>query len=118
MIDDTPSAQVVKTANAEHVVVGGGHSITLRKPGVLAQFKVVEMLGANAAVNSVFMGMVFPILYVTAIDGEPVPRCTTRNELDALIQRLDEDGVAAVMNGVQEHFGNPDPEKDAAAVKN
>ncbi|CAN7329363.1 hypothetical protein LJR084_001923 [Variovorax sp. LjRoot84] len=118
MMEETPSAQVVKAANAEHVVVGGGRRITLKRPGVLAQFKVVEMLGGAAASNGVFMGMVFPILYVVAIDGDPVPRCTTRLELEALIQRLDEDGVAAVMNGVEEHWGNPDPEKDKAAVKN
>ncbi|MEJ7685624.1 MAG: hypothetical protein WKG52_00740 [Variovorax sp.] len=119
MRDELPSTQVVRAANFEaSVVAPDGRKITLKRPGVLAQFKVVEMLGGAAAANSVFMGMVFPILYVVAIDGEPVTRGTTRLEFDALIQRLDEDGVAAVMNGVNEHFGTPDPEKDKAAVKN
>lgn len=116
---ETPSAAVVKNANTEHTVVDSrGRSITLKKPGVLAQFKIVEILGGETASNTVFMGMVFPTLYVSAIDGDPISRPTKRAELDALIQRLDEEGVAAIMTGVQTHFGTPDPEKDAAAVKN
>jgi hypothetical protein len=117
-MQESPSAAVMKSANAEHVVFDSrGRAITLKKPGVLAQFKIVEILGDTAS-NQTFMGMVFPTLYVAAIDGDPVSRPTKRAELDALIQRLDEEGIEAIMKGVPEHFGAPDPEKDAAAVKN
>lgn len=119
LMEDAPSAVVVKAANVEVVIADAkGRKITLKKPGVLAQFKMIEMLGGAAAANQVFVNMVLPVTFVVAIDGESVSRCTTRNELDALIQRLDEDGIEAVMKGVPEHFGQPDPEKDAQAVKN
>lgn len=115
---DLPSAQVVAHSVAEvSVVDASGRSITLKKPGVLAQFKLVEMLG-DSAQNAAYVGMVLPLIYVTAIDGETIPRITTKLGLEGLIQRLDEDGVMAVATGVMEHFGKQNPEKDAAAVKN
>jgi hypothetical protein len=36
-----------------------------------------------------------------------------KSELEALIQRLDAEGISAVIAGVQEHFGAlPDPKTD------
>lgn len=115
-----PMQQVTRDANFQVVVdVDDGRKVTLRRPGVLAQFKMIEMLGPEASMNSVFVNMVFPITYVIAIDGEQVSRITTRPQLDALIQQLDEAGVKAVVEGVQTHFGAPaDPEATKAAVKN
>lgn len=120
MIEETPSQQVVRAANAEHTVHDStGRAITLKKPGVLAQFKMIEMLGPAAASNGVFVNMVLPVTFVVAIDGDSVSRCSTRNELDALIQRLDEHGIQAVMEGVPKHFGAQlDPEAAKDAVKN
>lgn len=120
MIDDeTPSQQLVKAANAEVVVTDvNGRAITLKKPGVLAQFNMILMLGGEAAANQVYVNMVLPVMFVTAIDGEPVSKVTTRLQLDALIQQLDEAGIAAVMEGVPRHFSAPNPEADKAAVKN
>ncbi|MGI4776956.1 MAG: hypothetical protein ACRYGA_02365 [Janthinobacterium lividum] len=117
--EETPSQQVVAAANTEVVVKDtAGRSITLKKPGVLAQFKMIEMLGGDTAQNQTFVNMVFPLMYITAIDGDNVPRCSTRLELDALIQRLDEHGVAAAMKGVPEHFWPKESVEKDAAVKN
>lgn len=115
---DTPSEQVVaKAIEQVDITDSNGRTITLKRPGVLAQFRLVEMLGDSAS-NTAYVGMVLPLIYVTAIDGDPVSRITTKIGLEGLIQRLDEEGVVAVAQGVQEHFGKQDPEKDAAALKN
>lgn len=84
-----------------------GRTITLRKPGVLAQFRLVEAMGASAS-NQVYMGMILPLLFVAAIDGDAVAEPGTKGEVEALIKRLDEAGVQAVMIGVQEHFAVTD----------
>ncbi|KAG0167309.1 hypothetical protein DFQ30_006189 [Apophysomyces sp. BC1015] len=54
--------------------------------------------------------MVLPLIFVTAIDDDPVFQPASKREVEALIQRLDEDGIAAVLQGVQANFGSEDPE--------
>ena len=115
--DESPSAQVVASSAEVVVTASGGMKITLKKPGVLAQFKLVELLGESAS-NTAFVSMCLPLIFVTAIDGDPVSRITTRVALDGLIARLDEEGVGAVAQGVYQHFGKPNPEADRAAIKN
>ena len=116
-VEITPSEQLVKAAQSEIVIVDArGRNIRLRKPGVLAQFRLVEALGESAS-NSVYMSMIIPLVYVAEIDGDPV-RTGSKREIEALIQRLDEDGVTAVMERVRDTWGASDPEADKAALKN
>jgi hypothetical protein len=113
----TPSAELLKAAKAEATITDSkGRAIVLKKPGVLAQYRLVEALGKTAS-NEVYMGMVLPLIYIASIDGEPVS-ATNKLQIEALIQRLDEDGIQAVMKGVQDNFGAPDPGADKAALKN
>jgi hypothetical protein len=116
--ESAPSAQLIAKAIAEAVITDDrGRSIKLKKPGVLAQYRLIEILGETAK-NQVYMGMVLPLIFVAEIDGEPVFQPSSKREVEALIQRLDEDGIAAVMAGVNAHFGASDPEADKAALKN
>ncbi len=113
-----PTTEVIAKANAEAVVTDpAGRSIKLKKPGVLAQFRLVEALG-DTAQNAVYMGMVMPLIFVAEIDGDPVLPPNTKREVEALIQRLDTEGVNFVAQTVQEKFGQSDPEKDKATLKN
>ncbi len=117
-LGEMPSTEVVKAAQATFDVVDArDRTLTLKKPGVLAQYRLIEALG-DSAKNEVYMNMVLPLIYVSAIDGTPVVQPNSKREVEAMITRLDEEGIAAVMSGVTEHFGAPDPEKDKAAVKN
>lgn len=116
-IRETPSEQLIKQASAEVTVTdAGGRVITLKKPGVLAQYRLIEIL-ADSAKNEVYMGMVLPLIYVSAIDGDAVMQPSSKREVEALIQRLDEDGIAAVMEGVQANFGRADADGDKEALK-
>lgn len=116
-VGQTPSEELVKQAAGEYQITDArGRRITLKKPGVLGQFRLVKILGESAQ-NQVYVGMVLPLIFVSEIDGEPVHFPQSEREVDALIQRLDEDGITAVMNGVQEHFGQADPEADKTAIK-
>lgn len=114
----TPTEQIIAKAAAEVVITDArGRSITLRKPGVLAQFRLVEALGDTAR-NEVYMGMVMPLLYIASIDGEPAFPPTRKSEVEALIQQLDEDGISAISEAVFENFGKSNPDAEKAALKN
>src|SRR5260363_147111 len=93
-----PSEEIIQAAHAEITVLDARHRvIRLKKPGVLAQYRLIELLGESAK-NAVYMP-------------------ASKAQVEALIQQLDEDGIAAVMQGVQEYFGKADPEGDKAALK-
>lgn len=79
-----------------------GKKIVLKKPNVLAQYHIVEIVG-DSAKNQVYMAMVMPLLYVESIDGVGVSM-SKKSELEALILRLGDEGVSCVMNAVQENF--------------
>jgi len=89
-----------------------GRVLTLRKPNVLAQYQLVRMLGADASSNQTYLSMVMPLLYLQAIDGEVVNFANQR-ELDAAIQRLDEEGLEALAKGIQENFARQEDARDA-----
>lgn len=117
--DAKPSAQATEQAIAEITVKDSrGRIITLKKPNVLAQFRLVKMLGESAR-NSAYMAMVTPLTYLVSFDGDAIIPPQTERELDALIQRLDEPGIMAILDALAEHFGSDETEEDEEeALKN
>jgi hypothetical protein len=113
-----PTEKVIAAANQEISLTNEatGQNYKLKRPGVLAQFHLVEVLGETAK-NEVYMGLAFPLMYVTEINGEPVFEPRTKAEFEAIVQRLDFDGVNFIPVKVLELFGNETPEKDKAAIK-
>lgn len=116
---ETPSEQIVREAKKETVVTDArGRRIRLARPSVLAQYRIIQVLGGEAASNGTYVQMVLPLLFVAAIDDDPVFFPAKPVEIDALIQRLDEDGIAAVMKGVSENFAKAEPEAERVEIKN
>lgn len=114
----SPSAQAIASATAEVSIQDAkGRKILLRRPGVLAQFRLVEALGPTAS-NRVYVNMCLPLIYVAAIDDDDRIPMTTKREIEALIQRLDEEGIAAVSVAVEKHYGEQTPEEDKAKLGN
>jgi hypothetical protein len=86
---------------------GEAHTVTLRKPSVLSQFRFVAAVGAELAQNLVWMQMAQPLLWIGAIDGQPEPTPSTINEVEALIQRLGDDGNEVIGAFWMEKVGQP-----------
>jgi hypothetical protein len=113
----TPSEQIVARAMQEvEIDDARGRKILLRKPGALAQFRLVEAVG-NSSTNQGYMAMVMPLIFVASIDGIFVPPLEQKKHVEALIVRLDDDGIAAVHKGVFEHFGESTTEADQEELK-
>lgn len=72
-INETASEALVAAAAQEATVTDGtGRTIRLKKPGVLAQFRLVEALGESAR-NEVYLATVTPLIFVTAMTMRPLP---------------------------------------------
>lgn len=114
---NSPSQEVIAKASEETCVTdSAGRVIKIKKPGVLSQYRLIEALG-DSAQNQTYMGMVLPLIYVTAIDDMAVHQPKSKMQVEALIQQLDEHGIEAVMRHVQETFGKSDPEQDKDDLK-
>jgi hypothetical protein len=113
----TPTAQVIaKAAQEANVTDSKGRVITLRKPGILAQYRIIEVMGQSADIAT-YRGMVTPLIWISAIDGDHVPPLASKLQLEGLIQRIGDEGLEAVVSGIVKHFGQQDAEADKAAIK-
>lgn len=96
-----PSDEIIEAANEiTYVTDVRGRRFGLKKPSVLAQFRLVDLLGAETSKNEVYMAMVMPVTWVCSIEEDGVdedihPPCS-RAELEALISRVDEPGIIAI----------------------
>jgi hypothetical protein len=117
-INETPTAEVVAKATAEVLICDTrGRLIKLRRPGVLAQFRLIEALGDTAR-NGVYVNMVLPLIYVAAIDDDPINQFAKKSEIEALIQRLDEEAIDMVAVAVAKNWGRQEPEADKVKLGN
>lgn len=98
-------ATVVKDAQVETVVDKAtrnaavtltdseGRKLVVKRPSVLQQFRLVELLGPELGKNTMYLNMAMPCFWAQSIDGEPLYAPLTKLELEAAIERLDEHGL-------------------------
>lgn len=91
-----PSAEIVNAANKTFTKVSeAGSVIVVRKLGPLQRMRLAEIIGAAAAQNPMYLGTATSAASVVSIDGDPVPFPASKRELEATVQRLDDDGIEA-----------------------
>lgn len=113
-----PSEDLVRAAlKQEEITDERGRKIVMRKPGVLAQFRLIQAVGPETAANDTYMRMINPLLYVGSIDGEEVFPPASLREVELLIQRLDDEGLGAAMAWYMANVIGPTMEAMAAAEK-
>lgn len=113
----TASEQVVSTSSEQFMATDSlGRVIVLKKPGVLAQFDLIEALG-DLAKNDVYRIMCIPAIYVVSIDGVVAPAPNNRTQMRALISRLGEEGFAAIRQAINERFPQEEAGEDEETIK-
>lgn len=114
---DSPSAQIIREAKkAVTVRDAQGREISIKRLLPLDRMKMFEIIGAANSSNEQYIGYAAIAFCVTAIDGDPVMRPRSKAEIEAIIQRLDDDGINAVSEGAREHF--IDESADIETLKN
>ncbi|MBR8182091.1 hypothetical protein KDW54_06720 [Burkholderia ambifaria] len=115
--EQTPSQQIVARAKAEVVTTDAkGREIKLRKPTALNKLRFVDAMDESSG-NPMWRGMVAPLMYVHSIDGDAVLMPSTKREIEALYQRLDEEGIEAIAAALPGNFGLANTEVDEEAAK-
>lgn len=110
-------AQMTSQANDIKVVTDKtGRVLKLKRPDFIAQFRLTKALGPVAD-NTAYQAMIFPILYLVAIDDQDIFPPKSDLEVEAILSKLDSHGYAALTDGIKANFADVD-EDERESVKN
>ncbi len=99
----TPSASILAAAaTTETVIDGTGRQITIRRMTALDRLRLFKAAGPSLAQNQLWLGMALIASSVTAIDDVPMPPPSNEIQIEAMIGRLGDAGVAAVATALQQ----------------
>ena len=92
--EETPSQAVVKAAQAATTLTDAtGRTLTVRNLTALDRLRMLQVIGAE---NQMYMGYASLAFHVTAVDGVDEPRPGNLLGVEALVQRLGDEGLNAV----------------------
>lgn len=114
----TPSQTIVAAAaRVAEVVDARNRRIKIRKLNALDRMRLLEAIGATGSEIPQYLGYAVLAASVVSIDGSVESPPATKKQLEAMVQRLDDEGLNAVALGYKEHFGFGGPEDDGDPVK-
>ena len=97
---ESASSRIVAASLAETVVRdAAGRELSLRRMSALDRLRLFKAVGPQLAQNAPYLGMAMLAASVCAIDGVPVPPPVTEGQVEALVSRLGDAGIAAVASG-------------------
>ncbi len=76
------------------VVDGTGRRLTVRPLSALDRLRLYKAVGSELAMNDVWFGVAVLATAVRAIEGVPVPLPVSEAQIEALVQRLGDEGLA------------------------
>ena len=115
----TPTAAVVDLAAASRTIVDAAERrIELRQMTALDKLRLFKAAGTSLSQNEMWLGMALLACSVTAIDGVPVPQPVNEMQIEALIGRLGDVGLAAVGEALEQLERVKPPQKALAELGN
>ena len=100
-IPDTPSARLIAEAHATTDVMDGhGRRLVIRRLTALDRLRLFKAAGASLSANPSWMGMATLACSVMAIDDVPVPAPASEQQVEGLVARLGDAGIAAIASGL------------------
>jgi hypothetical protein len=99
----TPSATIVASAMATQIIVDDqGRRLTIRRLHALDRLRLFKAAGPFLAQNQPWLGMALVACSVAAIDDIPFPPPVSEPQIEAMIGRLGDTGIAAVASALHQ----------------
>ena len=106
-----PSASIVASATASETIIDGeGRRLTIRKLTALDRLRLFKAAGPLLAQNQPWLGMALIACSVAAMDDVPVPPPVNEIQIEAMINRLGDAGIAAIAQAL--HRANEPTKSD------
>jgi len=96
-----PGSGIVVDESKQIVTTADGVRLTLRRLNALDKLRLFKAAGPLLSHNEPWLGMALLASSVVAIDEVPVPLPTTENQIEAMVARLGDTGIAAVAAALQ-----------------
>ncbi len=111
-----PGSVITAAAAAEQIVTTtDGRRLTLRRLNALDKLRLFKAAGPMLSQNEPWLGMALLASSVVAIDDVPVPVPVTENQIEAMVARLGDTGVAAVAAALRPDMARQPAELAASA---
>lgn len=99
----TPSATIIADAEQTRTVMDqAGRSIAVRRLNALDKLRLFKAAGPVLAQNHPWLGMALLAYSVVSIDAVPYPAPFNEQQIEAMISRLGDGGIAAVATALQQ----------------
>lgn len=93
----TPSATILKSvAECETVTDSEGRRLTVRQLTALDKLRIFKAAGPVLSENQPWLGMAVLACSVSAVNDIPVPMPSNEQQIEGLVARLGDHGLAAV----------------------
>jgi hypothetical protein len=101
----TPSQAILREcAQTSATVDAKGRRLSLRRLTALDTLRLFKAAGPILAQNEPWLSMAGLAFSVLEIDGVPVPAPTTEAQIEGLIDRLGDEGLAAVASVIKDEY--------------
>jgi hypothetical protein len=108
----TPSQVIIGTAEARTTIIDAeGRKLALRRLTALDKLRLFKAAGPILAQNQPWLGMALLACSVAAIDDVPVPPPVNEQQIETMVSRLGDAGIAAIADA----FGDED-DRDPAEL--
>lgn len=103
---ETPSQTLVKASLQQvDVTDSRGRVLTVRRLGALDRMRLFAAAGAELSKNEQWIGLAALAASCVKIDGDQVPKPVSRLQIEALVERVDDEGFEAIAQAYSESFG-------------
>ncbi len=101
----TPSQVITsEAARAMSAIDSKGRRLTLRQLTALDTLRLFKAAGPVLAQNEPWLSMAGMAFTVLEIDGVPVPAPVTEGQIEAVIERLGDEGLAAIATIMKDNY--------------
>jgi hypothetical protein len=105
----SPSQAIVRDAARTFAATDGkGRRLLLRRLTALDTLRLFKAAGPLLAQNEPWLSMAGLAFSVLEIDDVPVPPPATEAQIESLIDRLGDEGLAAIADAAKDHHESPD----------
>jgi hypothetical protein len=107
---ETPTQTHLKSLTATQLIQDAeGRTLTIRNLTALDKLRLFKAAGPTLSQNHLWLGMATLATSVTAIDDVPIPPPTSEAQIESLVSRLGDSGIAAIARAL-----TPDTPTDPA----